>query len=121
MTASRRPVVLEQVITALVAPGFKARRASEAMPELGSVTGTFVDATFGRGGHSRALLPYLSDDARLFVLDKDPAAYEVARQLQQDDPRVVAIQSGLKDMDSALAAQDVHKSVGLMKIGRAHV
>src|SRR5690625_4138560 len=76
-------------------PGFKARRASQAMPELGSVTGTFVDATFGRGGHSRALLPYLSDDARLFVLDKDPAAFEVARQLQQDDPRVVAIWVGL--------------------------
>src|SRR5690625_7300573 len=84
------------------------------MPELGSVTGTFVDATFGRGGHSRALLPYLSDDARLFVLDKDPAAFEVARQLQQDDPRVAAIHSGFEHMDSALAAQAVPTTAGLM-------
>src|SRR5699024_5608188 len=89
MTAAHRPVLLKQVIAALVAPGFKARRADSAMPALGTVDGDFVDATFGRGGHSQALLPYLSADARLFVLDKDPAAFKVAQQLQAQDPRVV--------------------------------
>src|SRR5690625_6001506 len=84
MTAAHRPVLLKQVIAALVAPGFKARRADSAMPALGTVDGDFVDATFGRGGHSQALLPYLSADARLFVLDKDPAALKVAQQRSEE-------------------------------------
>ncbi|HLR82721.1 MAG TPA: 16S rRNA (cytosine(1402)-N(4))-methyltransferase RsmH [Paenalcaligenes sp.] len=114
MTAAHRPVLLKQVIAALVAPGFKARRADSAMPALGTVDGDFVDATFGRGGHSQALLPYLSADARLFVLDKDPAAFKVAQQLQAQDPRVVPIHSGFEHLDSSLAEHQVTSIDGLM-------
>lgn len=114
MTITHRPVLLEQVVAALVAPSFKARRATQSMPAPGTVDGVFVDATFGRGGHSRALLSYLSPHARLFVLDKDPAAIQVAQQLQQDDPRVVAIHCGFEHLYDSLDAHGVEAIDGMM-------
>lgn len=49
--------------------------------------GRYIDATFGRGGHSKALLSALSGAGRLLVIDKDPLAVEAARQLQ--DSRLI--------------------------------
>ena len=50
--------------------------------------GVYLDGTFGRGGHAREILARLSVDGRLLVMDKDPAAIEVARDLAKDDARV---------------------------------
>mgnify|MGYP000420269977 CR=1 FL=1 len=44
--------------------------------------GTYVDATFGRGGHSRAILSRLSAQGRLIAFDKDPEAVAAATQWQ---------------------------------------
>jgi 16S rRNA (cytosine1402-N4)-methyltransferase len=41
--------------------------------------GVYVDCTFGRGGHSRALLDRLGAAGRLIALDRDPAAVDAAR------------------------------------------
>ena len=44
--------------------------------------GTYVDATFGRGGHTRLMLSKLSDKGRVVAFDKDPEAIAVAQQIQ---------------------------------------
>jgi 16S rRNA (cytosine1402-N4)-methyltransferase len=43
--------------------------------------GSYVDGTFGRGGHSRAILERLGPRGRLIALDRDPQAGDAARQL----------------------------------------
>lgn len=48
-------------------------------------SGTYLDATFGRGGHSRAILEGLGPEGRLLALDRDTRAIEAGRSLS--DPR----------------------------------
>ena len=50
--------------------------------------GHYIDATFGRGGHSRLILSQLGERGRLTVFDKDPQAIEAAQALATQDPRV---------------------------------
>lgn len=50
--------------------------------------GVYVDATFGRGGHSVEVLKRLGDSGRLIVIDKDLEAIAYARQSLSPDPRV---------------------------------
>ena len=68
---AHRPVLLEEAVSAL------AIRAD----------GVYVDATFGRGGHSRAILARLGPSGRLIALDRDPAAVAAAREI--NDPRFI--------------------------------
>ncbi|WP_133478839.1 16S rRNA (cytosine(1402)-N(4))-methyltransferase RsmH [Cognatilysobacter segetis] len=50
--------------------------------------GTYLDGTFGRGGHARGVLDQLGPDGRLLVMDKDPEAIAVAEREFGADPRV---------------------------------
>ncbi|MCC4117914.1 16S rRNA (cytosine(1402)-N(4))-methyltransferase RsmH [Aromatoleum toluclasticum] len=43
--------------------------------------GVYVDGTFGRGGHSRAILAALGPEGRLIAFDRDPSAIEVGREI----------------------------------------
>ena len=66
---------------------------------------TFVDATFGRGGHSRLLLARMGPTDRLIAYDKDPQA--VASAAQIDDPRFSIRHQGfehLAELDRASVA-----------------
>jgi 16S rRNA (cytosine1402-N4)-methyltransferase len=63
--------------------------------------GRYVDATFGRGGHSRRILERLSSRGRLLAIDRDPAAREAARQFQ--DPRFSFFHGEFSGLDQALA------------------
>ncbi|HLS21924.1 MAG TPA: 16S rRNA (cytosine(1402)-N(4))-methyltransferase RsmH [Paenalcaligenes sp.] len=114
MEVRHRPVLLQQTLSALVAPQFSARRLPDLAALHSAVDGVFVDGTFGRGGHSRALLNYLSDSARLYVFDKDPEAIAAARQLQAEDARVIPIHSGFEHLDAGLAHHGVECIDGLM-------
>ena len=49
--------------------------------------GIYMDGTFGRGGHSRAILDQLGDAGRLIAIDKDEAAISHAKSHFCDDKR----------------------------------
>ena len=74
----------------------------EVMEHLGvREGGVYIDCTFGRGGHSRAILARLGDAGRLLAIDRDPQAAEAAVALRTRDGRVLAEHgrfSGLGDM-----------------------
>lgn len=61
--------------------------------------GIYLDATFGRGGHSQAILDKLSDKGRLIALDRDPAAIESAKRFS-DDPRFHIEHVAFSDLQS---------------------
>lgn len=72
------------------------RQASQHRPVLAQATvdgwlsrpdGAYVDCTFGRGGHSRALLARLAPAARLVGIDRDPQALEACALLAAEDAR----------------------------------
>ena len=46
--------------------------------------GFYIDGTFGRGGHSRAILQKLNENGRLLAFDKDPLAIAAGRELAAD-------------------------------------
>lgn len=69
--APHTPVLLEESLEALaINPG-----------------GTYLDGTFGRGGHARALLGRLGPAGRLLALDRDPSAVAVGDAMERRDPR----------------------------------
>lgn len=71
--------------------------------------GTYLDGTFGRGGHARGVLQRLGDGGRLLLMDKDPEAIRTAERAFGADPRV-AIRRGsfaaLGDWDAVRAGLD---------------
>jgi 16S rRNA (cytosine1402-N4)-methyltransferase len=67
-------------------PAHRAVLLEEALGALALRTdGIYVDATFGRGGHSRAILERLGPAGRLIAIDRDPQAVAAAREIR--DPR----------------------------------
>jgi 16S rRNA (cytosine1402-N4)-methyltransferase len=56
--------------------------------------GHYVDATFGRGGHARAILEQLSAKGRLTVFDKDPQAVAAAQEIAAVDSRLAIRHEG---------------------------
>ena len=77
-------------------------------------TGIYVDATFGRGGHTRLLLAKLDAQARVYAFDKDPQALAVAAELAEQDSRFQIIHASFADMQQALNDLGVTQVDGLM-------
>ena len=73
--------------------------------------GLYVDGTFGRGGHSRLILRRLSEAGRLVAFDRDPAAVEAARAI--DDPRFRIVHAPFSSMKEGLAALGIGRVDGV--------
>ncbi len=67
--------------------------------------GIYVDGTFGRGGHSRAILKQLSEQGRLLGLDRDPRAIASAEQLASEDERFAIERCNFSELDEAVSAR----------------
>ncbi|MCO6513464.1 MULTISPECIES: 16S rRNA (cytosine(1402)-N(4))-methyltransferase RsmH [Snodgrassella] len=76
--------------------------------------GVYVDGTFGRGGHSRLILSQLGVDGRLVVFDKDPQAIAVAKQLAQQDGRVLVVHEGFCALTRSLAQLGIRQINGAL-------
>jgi 16S rRNA (cytosine1402-N4)-methyltransferase len=66
--------------------------------------GTYVDVTFGGGGHSRAILEKLSDKGRLIAFDMD----DQAKANLPDDPRIILVQNNYRHLTRYLR---LHKAL----------
>jgi 16S rRNA (cytosine1402-N4)-methyltransferase len=74
--------------------------------------GIYVDATFGRGGHSRAILELLGTQGRLIALDRDPAAIAAGASLA--DPRFTLVHAAFSEFDAVLDRLDVRPVDGVL-------
>lgn len=90
------PVLLEEAVAALA-----------IRPE-----GTYVDATFGRGGHARRILAALGPEGRLVALDRDPAAHAAAGALA--DPRFAFRRAWFSEMREVLEGLGVLQVDGVL-------
>lgn len=87
----------------------------EAVDALVTVPGGFyVDGTFGRGGHSRAVLSRLGPEGRLLGVDKDPAAARVAAELAAGDGRFQFLHGSFAELPAALAARGIAGANGIL-------
>jgi 16S rRNA (cytosine1402-N4)-methyltransferase len=90
------PVLLSEAVEALV-----------TRPD-----GVYVDGTFGRGGHTRAVLALLAPRGRLVAFDKDLQAIAAAQQIADD--RFSVCHSGFAAMRAELSSLGIHAVDGVL-------
>ena len=100
-TGGHTPVLLEEAIAALqITPG-----------------GTYLDGTFGGGGHARRVLEASAPDGRLVAVDADVAAIaraEALRDSLEDPSRMTILHTNLRDLEPALRDAGVDRLDGAM-------
>ena len=92
MNYSHRPVLLAEAVTALTSGNL-------------SSNAVFIDGTFGRGGHSQALLKLMSPQAQLLAFDKDLSALATAQLIT--DSRFTIVHSSFAAMAQFAKAASV--------------
>jgi len=94
----------------------RAHRTVLALPAvehlLTDPAGTYADATFGRGGHSRLILQRLAPQGRLIALDRDPAAVAAAADIT--DPRFHIEHTAFSCLQATLQALGVASLDGVL-------
>lgn len=95
-TYGHRPVMLDEVIAGL------AIKAS----------GIYVDATFGRGGHARAILDSLDERGRLLAIDQDPDAIAAAAGFSwTQDQRFELIKAAFTELTRIVGERDLYGKI----------
>ena len=93
-----QPVLLQDAVQALVT----------------NPRGHYVDCTYGRGGHSRALVAELEDEGRLMVIDRDPLAIAHARSVFANNPRVTLVHDAFSTLRQHVCAQGLSPLDGVL-------
>ncbi len=94
-----RPVLLDEAVAALA-----------IRPD-----GVYLDGTFGRGGHSAAILAQLGPQGRLLAMDQDPQAIKAAQQKFAGDSRFQIVQRNFAELQDFVAEQGLqHKVDGVL-------
>lgn len=93
---SHRTVLLDEAVAALV-----------TQPE-----GTYVDGTFGRGGHARAILARLGPGGRLLAFDRDPQAVAAAASIA--DARFAIVHASFAQLRGELEARGIDRVQGVL-------
>jgi 16S rRNA (cytosine1402-N4)-methyltransferase len=73
--------------------------------------GIYVDGTFGRGGHSRAILEKLGPQGRLVAFDKDPEAIAHAKQHFSEDKRFCIVHASFATLTDVAREQEIHGKI----------
>jgi 16S rRNA (cytosine1402-N4)-methyltransferase len=94
-----RTVLLDEAVEALAIEGER-------------VNGTYVDCTFGRGGHSGKILERLGEHGRLIAFDKDPQAVRVAQAIA--DRRFEIVHGSFATLQDVLAARAITQVDGVL-------
>lgn len=98
MPVTHTPVLVEETLAATVV----------------NTGGSYLDATFGTGGHTRAILQQLDGDARLLAMDRDPEAVDCARELAEEDSRVTYAKGCFSDIKQVAQDHDFPQFDGIL-------
>ncbi|MFM1885344.1 MAG: hypothetical protein RL026_501 [Pseudomonadota bacterium] len=96
------PVLVEEALAGL---GLGEAAAGAAPEDL------YIDATFGRGGHSARLLQVLGPHARLLAIDRDPEAVAAARRRFAAEPRFVVAHAAFGALEPLVQAHGEGRAV----------
>ena len=98
-----QPVLLEEAINAL---NIKA-------------DGVYVDATFGRGGHSESILACLNDNGRVLAFDQDPQSVAYGHRLFKHEQRIEIIHCNFRKVAQMVAERGLVEKIDgvLMDLG----
>jgi 16S rRNA (cytosine1402-N4)-methyltransferase len=89
MNITHRPVLLAEAVTALI--------SGPLIQKIDATNLVLIDGTFGRGGHTQALLKQLPASAQMISFDKDLDAIAAAQQI--NDPRLRIVHDSFAQMD----------------------
>lgn len=105
MTAEHLPVLCEETVSWLT--GLDAGRGTVR-------EGIYVDATFGRGGHTRRLLELLGPPSRVVAIDRDPDAVRAGAGLASQDGRLKICHGRFSELGRLLAGLGIREVQGVM-------